>query len=289
MHLVERLDDLVGERGAVLARHGSGADRGRPARRPRTPRGRSAGRCASAPRPLSSIRCSTSLGLTSEREPGPHVDARRLAERHDRARTAPRCSVRGCGPRRSRASRRAGPTEVTVPSTCPATPPACMRTRSPTRKGRALMQDRPGDQVADRLLGRETQDHRGDRPADGERLRPQARRAGGRRSTLRISVEQPDEEADRARGAGIEPAQERGADRAAEVHRERPARGSGARRRTPRGRARRGRTAALPVRVGEHDPAMSGTIRRIWVRARRARCAACSRSCLATRAYMGST
>ena len=62
-------------------------------------------------------------------------------------------------------------------------------------------QDHAGDQVAERLLGGETEDDRGDGAADGQRARVEAR--DPQRAQRGDDQErQPDQEADRARGAG---------------------------------------------------------------------------------------
>ena len=78
------------------------------------------------------------------------------------------------------------------------------------------------DQVADRLLRRESEEHRGDGTTDGERLRLEPGDAEGDEDR-EDDREEPDQKAERAGGAGVEALEEDRAERAADVARERPA------------------------------------------------------------------
>ncbi len=101
-------------------------------------------------------------------------------------------------------------------------------------------QHHAGDQVAERLLGRETEDDRGDGAADGQRARRQP--GDPQRHQRRDDQEdQPDQEADGAGRRGIHAPEQRGRDEAADVAGQRAAEGEQQRpprRRGPAGRAR---------------------------------------------------
>jgi hypothetical protein len=76
---------------------------------------------------------------------------------------APRCSARGSRRARGPASCRAVPATPTTPSSCPAIgPPWRRRGCRPARSGRSG--GWPGDDVAQRLLCRQPEDHGGDGP-----------------------------------------------------------------------------------------------------------------------------
>jgi hypothetical protein len=83
-------------------------------------------------------------------------------------------------------------------------------------------QDHAGDQVAERLLRREAEDHGGDRAADGQRLRADARereaRGGGRGDER-----EADQEPDRAGRGRVHAAEEPRGAGAADVARQQPA------------------------------------------------------------------
>jgi hypothetical protein len=83
-------------------------------------------------------------------------------------------------------------------------------------------QHRAGEEVAQRLLGGEAEDDRGERAAEGERLRCDPRDAQ-RDEQADDHGDEPQEEADRPGSPRVHPAEQRRADRPADVARERPA------------------------------------------------------------------
>ena len=83
-------------------------------------------------------------------------------------------------------------------------------------------QHRAGDHVAERLLGRETEDHRRERAAEGERARFDARHAQ-RHEQRQHDRHQADQEPDRAGGGRVQAPEQRRPEPAADVARDRPA------------------------------------------------------------------
>ena len=101
-------------------------------------------------------------------------------------------------------------------------PPPWRLTRSPTRNGPRAEQDGAGEEVAERLLGGETEDDGGQRASEGDGLRREARDAQ-RDEQGDDHGHQAQEEADRARRAGVQAAEQIRAEGSADVPRERPA------------------------------------------------------------------
>ena len=101
-------------------------------------------------------------------------------------------------------------------------PPPCRLTRSPTRNGPCAEQDGAREEVAERLLGRETEDDGGQGASEGDRLRRESGDAQ-RDEQGEDHGHQAQEEADGARRAGVQAAEQVGAERPADVPRERPA------------------------------------------------------------------
>ena len=161
-----------------------------------------------------------------------------------------------------------------MPSTWPARPPPWRRTRSPIRNGRAEISTMPAIRLPSvcwaarpkttAVTAPPTASVRGVRPGDPER--------GERRED---EERQADEEADRARRAGVDAAEEPRLHPAPEVASERPAEhDQHDRRGDAHGRVDAEDLLAEDVRDDRRD--VSGTISSSSRRARRARCSVCS-------------
>ena len=95
-----------------------------------------------------------------------------------------------------------------MPSIEPPTAPACSRTRSPSRNGRALSSTMPANRLPERLLGREAEHDRRERAADGERLQRDAGDASAAEHRRRDGDE-ADQELDGAGRGRIHAAEQR--------------------------------------------------------------------------------
>ena len=194
----DRGEHLVGEPRAVARPTPASPGCARRPRRSRSPRARCAARRGPACATPSSSSAWTSLGLDVGAQAGAQVDRGGLAQRHDRRAEHDVVGDHDRVLALGEASCRAGRASRRALDLAGQRRRACRRTRSPTRNGPRGDQHHAGDQVAERLLGGETEDDRGDGAADGQRARVQARdpQRGERRDD---EERQPDQEADRAR------------------------------------------------------------------------------------------
>ena len=114
------------------------------------------------------------------------------------------------------------PSELTVPSTVPASGPPCRRTRSPTRKGRALSRTVPAIRFPSVCCAARPKITAVNAPAQSERLRfdPRHRQRHEQRHDDRCEA---DQEAHRAGRGGIQATEQRRSETAPDVARDRPA------------------------------------------------------------------
>jgi hypothetical protein len=160
-------------------------------------------------------------GLDVRAQPRTQVDRRRLPQRHDRGRehhvVRDHDRVLALGERRvEQAERRHDALDLAGDAT--GLQAHAVADLERTRRD----QHHARDQVAERLLGRETEDHGGDRATDGQRLGLQARRAQ-REQRRRRQEHQPDQEPDCAGRGRVHAPEQRRSGESPKVARQRPA------------------------------------------------------------------